>query len=64
MSDENLIDETEAASRLCFSKAKLQKWRYAGKGPTFVKLGQHVRYRPSDIDDFVRKNLRASKDAR
>ena len=53
MSDKNLVDEKDAAKRLCFSHSKLQKMRYAGCGPAYVKIGQQVRYRIADLDDFV-----------
>lgn len=31
----------------------LAKWRCQGGGPTFHKVGRLVRYRISDLDDFV-----------
>jgi hypothetical protein len=33
--------------------ATLRQWRYLGKGPAYVKLGRHVRYRKSDLDAFI-----------
>ena len=56
MAADNLVDEAEAAKRLCFSKSKLQKLRYSGGGPRYVKLGQHVRYNPLDLDKFIEAN--------
>jgi excisionase family DNA binding protein len=30
-------------------KHTLEQWRSQGKGPTYVKLGRHVRYRWADV---------------
>ena len=55
-----LLDEGAAASILCVSKRTLQLWRRSGNGPAFVKLGAAVRYRPSDLDEFIEANLRSN----
>jgi len=48
-----LLDE-EAAARILGAKvATLRKWRWAGTGPRYTKLGKLVRYRLSDIEQFV-----------
>lgn len=31
----------------------LRQWRYFGKGPAYVKIGRHVRYRVADLDAFI-----------
>jgi hypothetical protein len=31
----------------------LRDWRKRGKGPRFVKVGSSVRYRLTDIEEFV-----------
>jgi len=33
--------------------ATLANWRCAGKGPPFLKVGRHVRYRPPDVDAWI-----------
>lgn len=50
---EALLTETEAADLLHVSLVTVRRWRHAGTGPTFRKLGRSVRYRPSDISDFI-----------
>lgn len=36
----------------------LKQWRSRGKGPRYVRFPNgKVRYRPSDLDEFVRKHL-------
>lgn len=51
-----LIDEAMLASRLGVSRATLQSWRYAGRGPRFIKLGRLIRYSVTDVDEFLRAN--------
>ncbi|QGT55152.1 hypothetical protein SEA_FORZA_191 [Gordonia phage Forza] len=43
----------EVADYLRLSIPTLNKWRSAGGGPIFIKLGGSVRYRESDVVDFV-----------
>jgi hypothetical protein len=48
-----LVDENVAAEFLCQSPITLRKWRIAGNGPKFVKLGQCVRYDVDDLASFI-----------
>jgi len=48
-----LLDVEEAAEYLGLSKSTLNKWRCHGGGPQFIKMGRAIRYRISDLDDFV-----------
>jgi excisionase family DNA binding protein len=50
---EKLLTEIEAAELLALSAKTLRRWRWAGKGPEFVKIGGAVRYRTTDLDAFV-----------
>jgi predicted DNA-binding transcriptional regulator AlpA len=54
-SDDCLLTEDEVAQRLSVSVRTLQGWRVRGGGPHFVKLGngRAVRYRATDIRDYV-----------
>jgi predicted DNA-binding transcriptional regulator AlpA len=58
MSD--LIDEPALAARLGVSRSTLQSWRYAGRGPRYIKLGRIVRYRNADVDAYLRANTRGT----
>jgi predicted DNA-binding transcriptional regulator AlpA len=58
MSD--LIDETSLAIRLGVSRATLQSWRYAGRGPSYIKIGRFIRYRNADIETFLDQNARGA----
>ena len=44
-----LINETEAARILDLSVKTLRRWRWAGQGPRFVKVGTCVRYAVADL---------------
>ncbi|TBC94166.1 DNA-binding protein [Rhizobium leguminosarum] len=35
--------------------ATLQYWRYRRRGPKFIKMGRHVYYRESALQDFIRR---------
>lgn len=54
----DLIDEPALAARLGVSRSTLQSWRYAGRGPRFIKLGRMIRYRTADVDAYLRANTR------
>lgn len=55
-----LLTEKAAAERLGLSTKTMQKWRWTGGGPCFVKLGGAVRYRIVDLDAYVAENVRDS----
>jgi predicted DNA-binding transcriptional regulator AlpA len=52
--DTDLIDEAQLAARLSVSRSTLQSWRYAKRGPRYIKLGRLIRYRNADIDLYLR----------
>lgn len=52
----------EAARYTGISQAKLEKLRYTGKGCRYIRLGTSptkaiVRYRKSDLDEWLSENL-------
>jgi hypothetical protein len=49
-----LLNGKEAAAYLNIKPETLTKWRWAGAGPRYVKVGSAVRYKPSDLDAFMR----------
>jgi hypothetical protein len=61
---EPLENEETVANRLNVSVRTLQKWRWQGKGPRYIKLGAGtfgaVRYRQSDVDAYIAAGARAS----
>ena len=50
---EILIDEKELARLIRVSIPTLRYWRSEGKGPRFRKVGQLVRYAPSDVTAWL-----------
>ncbi len=53
-----LLKEHEAAEYLSVGIATLRRWRWAGKGPPFLKIGGAVRYNLSDLVAFVEQSKR------
>jgi hypothetical protein len=49
----NLLTEIDVAERLQVSLASVRRWRLEKRGPTFVKVGTLVRYRPEDLESWV-----------
>ena len=63
MEKNHLLREQEAAKILGISIRCLQAWRFQGRGPKYVKLGAAVRYRPTDLDQFIAQNTVAATGA-
>lgn len=58
---DQLMDEREAASILCYSVRALQNWRHRGGGPQFVKVSaRSVRYRRRDLLAWVESRIVAN----
>ena len=55
-----LVNEIEAARILDLSPLTLRRWRWAGKGPRFVKIGAAVRYDLADLTTFIEAGRRNS----
>ncbi len=50
---EILIDEKELSRLIRVSIGKLRFWRTIGRGPRYRKVGQRVRYAPSDVHEWL-----------
>ncbi len=48
-----LLGTPEVSIELDVPEATLVKWRYQGTGPTYIKVGRHVRYRRADLDRWL-----------
>ncbi len=55
-----LIDEHEAARILGLSVKTLRRWRWAGRPPSFLKIGSAVRYDPANLAAFIEAARRTS----
>lgn len=54
-----ILTREECAERLNISVRTLDRWRYTGEGPAFLKMNRTVRYEESDIENFLhsKKNI-------
>jgi predicted DNA-binding transcriptional regulator AlpA len=55
-----LLREKQAARFLAIEVSTLRRWRWAGTGPQFIKIGAAVRYDPADLRAFIRAGRRSS----
>jgi len=48
-----LLTPTEVAACLQVPVSTLYQWRYVGKGPRAIRVGRHLRWRPSELDQWL-----------
>lgn len=46
------LHQIELATRWCISPRTLERWRWRGTGPRYIKIGGRVVYRLEDIEAF------------
>lgn len=46
---DELLKPTEVAEEWKIPEKTLAQWRYLGRGPEYLKLGGHIRYRRSAL---------------
>lgn len=51
------LDTRQAAEITGISTVTLECWRRDGAGPPYVKLGRLVKYRRTDLDEFMERHL-------
>lgn len=49
----DLVNEEQAAAILGLRPRTLTRWRWAGKGPRYGKVGSRVRYARADLQAFI-----------
>ena len=54
------LNQNELAERLNISARTLERWRWVGEGPRFLKLGGRVVYRLEDIEAYEVEQVRDS----
>jgi hypothetical protein len=57
------LNQRELAERLNISPRTLERWRWLGEGPRFLKIGGRVVYRLQDIERYEAEQLRDSTTA-
>jgi excisionase family DNA binding protein len=51
----DLIGPNELSVELGIPLGTIYQWNHRGVGPRFIKVGKHVRYRRSDIDEWMNR---------
>jgi hypothetical protein len=54
------MSQAELARRWSISPRTLERWRWIGHGPKFLKLGGRVVYRMQDVEAYEAEQLRSS----
>ena len=61
--DHTLLSTKLLSRRWNIAPRTLERWRAEGRGPQFVRIGRHVRYRQADILAFEAKHSETAKAA-
>lgn len=59
-----LINTESAAALLGVKPATLIAWRHRRTGPSFVGIGRLIRYRPSDLLEWLERRTRTAADCK
>lgn len=51
-----LMTQGQAAKYLGKSVQWFERCRWAGEGPTYIKIGRSVRYRATDLIEYLEQN--------
>jgi excisionase family DNA binding protein len=54
---DRLLNVEELADYLGVPVGTLYQWRYRREGPPGFRVGRHVRYRWTDIEEWIEKQL-------
>ena len=57
---EQFLNQARLANRWQISPRTLERWRWKGEGPAFVKIGGRVVYRLEEIEAYEGSRLCAS----
>ena len=55
---ERLLKEIDLAESFGIDEKTAERWRMAGEGPPWIKVGRGVRYRPRDVERWLDENTR------
>lgn len=53
---ETLLGTEQLAALLGVPVATLYAWRNKGEGPKAIKVGRHVKYRPTDVEAWLERH--------
>jgi predicted site-specific integrase-resolvase len=51
------LDQVELSRRLGVACRTLERWRWQGVGPKFIKVGGRVKYRLVDVEEYEQSRL-------
>ncbi len=54
------MNQLELAVRWGISHRTLERWRWTGEGPKFLKVGGRVVYRLADVEEYEQSIVRSS----
>jgi len=57
------LHQVDLARRWKLSPRTLERWRWLGQGPQYVKIGGRVVYRLEDVEAHEASNVRSSTSA-
>ena len=60
MQTRTCLNQTELAARWTISARTLERWRWTGDGPAFLKIGGRVVYRLEDVLAYAQARQRRS----
>ena len=63
-SNQEMLDSKQLAELLNLSEITIARLRLTGRGPRFCKIGRAVRYRRSDVEQWLKQNQRSSTSER
>ncbi len=63
MQEKICFTQKELARRWTLSHRTLERWRWAGEGPAYMKIGGRIVYRLDDILAFEKERLRVIADS-
>ena len=55
------LNQTQLAARWNISPRTLERWRWIGEGPRYLKIGGRVVYRLADIEAYEAEQLRLTE---
>ena len=58
---DHLLTAQDLAAYLEVPLTTLYAWRYRGEGPAGFRIGKHLRYRRSDVEQWIRERVGESQ---
>ncbi|MGB6325420.1 MAG: helix-turn-helix domain-containing protein [Methylocella sp.] len=54
------LNQVELSRRWSISPRTLERWRWLGEGPQYLKIGGRVVYRLDDVEEYEAQRVRTS----